>query len=206
VFHYIPKPGDNLRVHEDGIPYLKPGANAKDIDPDYDDYDSTHTIYPDYEYTHDVHDMPGLLYKNAAEDKGSISVSVNDPRRLKSLGDFVREAMWSGKGDEVHPKTMAMYKAGALDLGELVPDNFAVQVKNKNSDSKHTREVKSPLIPQDIELHPGQLFNPKSHGFPEYWQEKVTRLPQEKFSDRGPQLEAIERMARKKRPTSSPAQ
>ena len=201
VFHYTAKPGDNMLVHEDGIPYLKPGANAQNIDPDHDEYNSTHNIYPGYEYTHDLHDMPGLLYRNAAEDKGSVSISVMDVSRLKSQGDFVRDAIASGKGDEVHPKTMAMYKAGSFDKGDYLDPDGLRTIKNKNEPNRSVNPMnyERALQPQDITLRPGQQFSPREHGFPEYWKDGNLWNTPEKTSERGPQLEAIKRMARKKK-------
>ena len=56
-------------------------------------------------------------YENEHEDKGSLSLVVHDPSRLKSQHDYVVEAIKQGKGDEVHPYTMQLYKSGSLEAG-----------------------------------------------------------------------------------------
>lgn len=200
VFHYIAQPGDSTRVHDDGISYVKPGRSLRSMVP-ASAYNSTYNLDTENEYTHDLHDMPGLLYKNAAEDKGSVSVSINDPSRLKSHGDYVREAIAAGKGDEVHHKTMAMYKAGALDRGDYLPKSFVEEIKKKNDPNRSIDPMTydRPLVPQDVKLHPGQLIDFTKHGFPKGWGDSKVWRTAEKFSDRGPQLDAIRRMARKKK-------
>ena len=55
-----------------------------------------------------------VFYPNNAEDNSSLSAVLPNASLLKTHSDYVKEAISKGKGDEVHPKTMAMYKAGVL--------------------------------------------------------------------------------------------
>jgi len=56
-------------------------------------------------------------YENEHEDKGSLSLVVHDPSRLKSHHDYVQQAIKEGKEGEVHPYTMQLYKSGSLNAG-----------------------------------------------------------------------------------------
>jgi hypothetical protein len=55
-----------------------------------------------------------VFYPNNAEDNSSLSAVLPNASLLKTHADYVTEAISKGKADEVHPKTMAMYKAGVL--------------------------------------------------------------------------------------------
>lgn len=60
-------------------------------------------------------------YSNDTEDRGSLSLVVHNPSRLKSQHDYVEEAIKQGKGEEVHPHTMKLYKQGVLKKGFDTP-------------------------------------------------------------------------------------
>ena len=62
-----------------------------------------------------------MYYSNDTEDRGSLSLVVHNPSRLKSQHEYVDEAIKQGKGDEVHPHTMKLYKQGALKEGFKTP-------------------------------------------------------------------------------------
>lgn len=54
------------------------------------------------------------FYVNAHEDPKSMAAVVPDVTFMKTHADYVREAIHEGRGHEVHPVTMARYKAGNL--------------------------------------------------------------------------------------------
>lgn len=73
-------------------------------------------------------------YVNGIEDLGSISVATRRPdTRYQSHADFVRKAIESGKGDEVHPLTMAMYKQGKLSQGREITEDEAMKARRTSS-------------------------------------------------------------------------
>jgi hypothetical protein len=53
-------------------------------------------------------------YLNKIEDPGAMSMVLPKATDLKTHADFVERALAEGKEDEVHPQTLAMYRAGAL--------------------------------------------------------------------------------------------
>jgi len=69
-------------------------------------------------------------YVNGVEDIGSISMATRRPdTRYQTHADFVRKAIANGKGDEVHPLTMAMYKQGKLSQGKEIDEDEAEYAK-----------------------------------------------------------------------------
>jgi hypothetical protein len=71
---------------------------------------------------------PGTrYYQNKHEDIGSLSMASNEPEKFKRQADYVREAIASGKGHEVHPTTKAMYEQGILDKGTYLPISHTQQ-------------------------------------------------------------------------------
>lgn len=195
TYWYQPKPGDLTKVHDDGEVYNRPEYG--DMHPDelaekYKNYDPEKArlagdFDPKYEYSHDVHPFPSLLYKNSGEDRGSLSLSVAKPSRLKTQGDYVREAISQGKGDEVHPKTMAMFKAGHLDKGAVLPLVFAERVARENGTRYADHGVS----------HPEELPFEDRRGVG-VWGEfpSPPEAPKRKYSDFGPDFETIKRMSK----------
>jgi hypothetical protein len=214
TFHYTAQPGDSFHKHHDGEVYTKPEYG--DTHPDvlaekFPDYDSDRAgragdFDPKYEYSHDIHDKPALFYKNVGEDEGSTSISVADVSRLKSHGDYVRNAIANGKGDEVHPVTMQMYKEGRLDKGAYLPHGFVERVSRNAGNNLH------------LDVHPGHdgpglgplslngmseedaKTTQKAFGMPnepEYLAQRAVRHrePTEKYSDKGPDYNYIKRQA-----------
>ena len=60
-------------------------------------------------------------YRNEAEDKGSVSLGTRRPDvRFKLQAEYVKEAIDAGKENEVHPRTLALYKQGHLSEGEVI--------------------------------------------------------------------------------------
>jgi hypothetical protein len=69
-------------------------------------------------------------YVNGIEDLGSVSMATHRPdSRYQTHADFVRKAIDSGKGDEVHPLTMAMYKQGKLSQGREITEDEAMHAR-----------------------------------------------------------------------------
>jgi hypothetical protein len=69
-------------------------------------------------------------YVNGIEDLGSVSMATRRPdTRYQTHADFVRKAIDSGKGDEVHPLTMAMYKQGKLSQGREITEDEAMHAR-----------------------------------------------------------------------------
>ena len=205
TYWYHPQPGDSTEVHHDGWSYTRPeyraGSRHKELWEIHDDYDPDSNragdFDPKYEYSHDLHPFPAVLYDNSGEDYGSLSISINDPSRLKTQGDYVRHAIAQGKGDEVHPKTMAMFKAGHLDNGAVLPEGFANRVSEANNGGvQYTfRDNGRP--------HPFKFDNDSGMSAEDTrkWEQDsdVPDAPKTRYSEFGPKLEAIKKMARKKR-------
>lgn len=63
-----------------------------------------------------------MYYENSVEDPGSISVVSKKPSAVRSHEDYVGQAIAEGKEHEVHPRTLALYKAGKLSAGETIHD------------------------------------------------------------------------------------
>lgn len=73
-------------------------------------------------------------YVNGIEDLGSVSMATRRPdTRYQTHADFVRKAIESGKGDEVHPLTMAMYKQGKLSQGREITEDEAMKARRTSS-------------------------------------------------------------------------
>jgi hypothetical protein len=191
TYWYQPKVGDSLEVHNDSEVYTRPeygDTHPDELAEQFPDYDDTRAgmagdFDPKYEYSHDIHPFPTILYKNTGEDRGSISVSLNDASRLKSHADYVQEAIASGKGHEVHPKTMEMFRQGHLDRGEILPAGFASNIYYKSNPRRGNQDVLKPTDWRGEE-------KPESYGFPEYWKPD-NQTPAEKVSNRGPKVSAI---------------
>jgi hypothetical protein len=209
TYHYTAKPGDNFDLHNDGEVYTKPQYVAAG----HGHPDTLHETYPDYseenygrhkfdgnskyEYTHDYHDMPAMFYKNTGEDDGSVSISIADTSRLKSHGDYVRNAIANGKGDEVHPVTMQMYKEGRLDKGAYLPTGFAHSAAMNAGNSQYV-DHKGPglgsfsldnLSKEDAEVTK-DAFGIK----PWSWTDQHAHHdPTEKYSDKGLNMDYLNR-------------
>jgi len=192
VFHYIPKFGDNFRVQGDGEHLVAPQKIRNKV---YR-YNDSEEEEPD---THDNHTEPVVVYRNEHEDKGAISLSVGDFSRLKSQADYVREAIASGKADEVHPKTMAMYKDGVLDTGGILPKGFAENVKRKGRGlpvgGRTGGGMPAVLEPLDVEPRPHGWGRPAdNYGFGEGWRTPASETfehQKERYSDNGPDLNTL---------------
>jgi hypothetical protein len=73
-------------------------------------------------------------YVNGIEDLGSVSMATRRPdTRYQTHADFVRKAIDSGKGDEVHPLTMAMYKQGKLSQGREITEDEAMKARRTSN-------------------------------------------------------------------------
>jgi hypothetical protein len=213
TFHYTAQPGDNFHRHNDGEVYTKPeygNTHPDELAEKFSDYDSDRAgiagdFDPKYEYSHDVHDKPALFYKNHGEDAGSISISVADTSRLKSHGDYVREAIMNGKGDEVHPVTMHMFKEGRLDRGAYLPHGFVERVARNANNPVHLAQrghdgpELGPLSRAGLTFVDAKAIE-KAFGMPnepEYLAERAVRHrePDEKYSDKGPDFNYIKKQA-----------
>lgn len=206
VFHYTPGSGDNLEVHVDGERYTKPGVEQGISTTHSPTYDPRSEVDTAYDYKHDYHDFPALAYKNDVEDSGSISFSIGDPSRLKSQADYVKEAIAQGKADEVHPKTMAMYKSGALHSGAILPEGFAYGVnlrsRGMTPGGRVSNGVPIVLKPLDPEISPYRSYSPpQTYGFPEEWEppSSDSQIPKQRYSTNGPDLDTLRKMAQTKK-------
>lgn len=207
TYWYHPKPGDSMEVHNDSEVYTRPeygDMHPDDLYEKFHDYDperayNSGDFDPKYEYSHDVHPFSAVLYKNTGEDRGSLAISVGDTSRLKTHGDYVREAISQGKGDEVHPKTMAMFKAGHLDNGAILPPGFVRKVSSNNGvqvwNPRGSGEAGNPR-PIEFDDNAGMSEEATRKWHQDY---DVPDAPKTRYSDFGPNLEAIQKMARKKR-------
>lgn len=63
-------------------------------------------------------------YRNDVEDPGHVSLAVRNEHRLRSQSDFVKQAIFQGRGHEVHPETMRQYQAGTLGVREVPLDRL----------------------------------------------------------------------------------
>jgi len=127
---------------------------------------------------------PGTrYYPNRVEDRGSLSMASNEPDKFKRQADYVREAIASGKGHEVHPVTKAMYDQGVLDKGLYLP-------------LSHTLQYTKPYTGTDS--YPMLLQFPDSETTG--WSGtggRPTPTTNPKVSDNGPSLERIKNQVRK---------
>ena len=55
-------------------------------------------------------------YTNNVEDRGSLSIAVRRPERLRSQAHFVESALKAGKGHEIPKETLDHYHAGTLGV------------------------------------------------------------------------------------------
>lgn len=89
------------------------------------------------------HKDPGTgpaYYTNEVEDKMSTSLVTDKPESLMPQDAYVRAAIMAKKGHEVHPKTMEMYRQGALGKGAWLPRSTSLAHTTPRAESSHTRE------------------------------------------------------------------
>ena len=154
TFWYTAQKRDPFTVRKDGIPF-------------------------NGEQTHDDHNYGAVVYANAGEDRGSVSISVADPSRLKNQSHFVREAIAAGKMHEIHPRTWALFNNGTLDNGVKLSPSFVGNVAYKNYAMHQARPKPDPTL----------------------WEDKAYKapLPQGvRYSENGPNLDYIKANAIRK--------
>ena len=80
-----------------------------------------------------AHFIPGTqYYENMSEDRWSPSLATDNPQKyLTSQADYVKTALDRGVPEsEIHPRTLAQYKAGTLGKMEVTPAVAELMVKH----------------------------------------------------------------------------
>jgi hypothetical protein len=102
-----------------------PGATAKERLTDYFDVNREHNKDDVANPENVAHYIPGgHYYENQNEDLFSASFATDEPtNHLSSQADYVKAALNSGVPEsEIHPRTLAQYKAGTLGKMRMTSD------------------------------------------------------------------------------------
>jgi hypothetical protein len=130
-----------------------------------------------------------LYYTNDHEDVGSVSLVASEPTSVKSQADYVKEAIESGKGHEVHPTTMAMYKSGQLSKPYKVTKDMAYKVTDIGEQDDYITDLNKETKFQPYLPGGDPKSNPKEFLGGEPGELSGGSWPKpERISDRGPDL------------------
>jgi len=117
-------------------------------------------------------------YVNGVEDLGSVSTVTRRPdTRYQTHADFVRKAIDSGRGDEVHPLTMAMYKQGKLSQGREITEDEAMHARRTSSNYR----LRTPLMDQhyeELDRQEGRRSNTTGQAMFDFTEGKGTEHPE----------------------------
>lgn len=98
-----------------------------------------------------------MFYSNNVEDKGSLSVVAKKPSAVRSHEDYVGQAISEGKAHEVHPRTLALYKAGKLSSGDTIHDVLPTYAKDERAYHQRFEPPRDTL--PGLEKIPGETQN-----------------------------------------------